>query len=117
MNSNVKTRSRVPVAFATAMLLALVAVSGAHATEPVRSETVKFADLNLGSTSGIETLYKRIHAAAARVCFDGDSLQRAAVHVCVKAAEARAIEKVNLPQLTAFYQMKTGQPQPLIATR
>lgn len=118
MSSNVTALSRVSVAFATAMLLAFVAVSGAYADEEVRSETVKFGDLNVASPSGVETLYKRIHAAAARVCFDGDPLQLIAVHACTRKAEARAIEKVNLPQLTAFYQMKTGgQKQPLIATR
>jgi UrcA family protein len=118
MSSNVTTLSRVSVAFATAMVLAFAVVSNAHADEQVRSETVKFGDLNVGSPSGVETLYKRIHAAAARVCFDGDPLQLIAVYACTKKAEARAIEKVNLPQLTAFYRMKTGgQKQPLIATR
>lgn len=118
MSSNVTTLSRVSVAFATALLLAFVAVSNAHADEQVRSETVKFGDLNVTSPSGVETLYKRIHAAARRVCFDGDPLQLNAVYTCTRKAEATAIAKVNLPQLTAFYQMKTGgQKQPLIATR
>jgi UrcA family protein len=118
MSSNVTTLSRVSVAFATAMLLAFAVVSNAHADEQVRSETVKFGDLDVGSPSGAETLYKRIHAAAVRVCFDGDLVRLTAVHACTKEAEARAIEKGNLQQLTAFYQMKTGgQKQPLIATR
>lgn len=119
MSSNVTTLSRISAAFATAMLLAFAAVSSAHADDQqVRSETVKFGDLNVASQSGVETLYRRIHAAAARVCFDGAPWQLSAVYACTRKAEARAIEKVNLPQLTAYYQMKTGgQKQPLIATR
>lgn len=118
MSSNVTALSRVSVAFATAMLLAFVAVSNAQADEQVRSETVKFGDLNVGSPSGVEALYKRIHGAAQRVCFDDSMLVRSASRACARKAEAAAIEKVNLPQLTAYYQKKTGgQIQPLIATR
>ena len=68
MSSNVKTVSRIPLAFTTAMLLALAVVSGAHANEQVRSETVRFPDLNIGTQSGVQALYDRIHAAAKRVC-------------------------------------------------
>jgi UrcA family protein len=34
----------------------------------VRSETVKFQDLNVGTPAGVEALYGRIHSAAVRVC-------------------------------------------------
>jgi UrcA family protein len=118
MNSNVKTVSRIPLVLTAAMLLALVGVSSAHANEQVRAETVKFGDLNVGTPSGVQTLYDRIHAAAKRVCSESDPLQRTAANACARKAEARAVEKLSLPQLTAFYQMKTGgQTQPLIATR
>ncbi|HXZ58723.1 MAG TPA: UrcA family protein [Steroidobacteraceae bacterium] len=118
MSSNVKTLSRVPLAFATALLLAGGVISTAHATEPVRSETVKFADLNVDSPAGVQALYDRIHAAAKRVCSSYDPFQQIAAGSCTRKAEARAIEKLSLPQLTAFYQTKTsGQPQPLIANR
>lgn len=118
MSLNAKTLSRVPAAFATAMLLAFAAISSAHADEQVRSETVRFGDLNLGSSSGVEALYQRIHRAAQRVCFDDSEFVRSAWRVCARKAEAAAIEKVNLPQLTAYYQKKSGgQTQPLIATR
>jgi len=50
MNSNVKTESGIPVAFSIAMLLACaVIVSSAFADDQVRSETVKFADLNVNT--------------------------------------------------------------------
>jgi len=37
---------------------------------------------------------------------------------CAKDAEAKAIGRLNLPQLTAFYRVKTGDhTQPLSANR
>ena len=118
MNSNVKTLSRIPLVLTAAMLLAFAGVSTAHANEQVRSETVKFGDLNVGTPSGVQALYDRIHAAAKRVCSEGDPRQWTAANACARKAEARAVEKLSLPQLTAYYQMKTGGPtQPLIATR
>jgi UrcA family protein len=118
MNSNVKTASRIPLAFTTALLLACVAVSSARANEQVRSETVKFQDLNVGTPSGVQVLYDRIHAAAKRVCSESDPFQQMAATSCTRKAEARAIAKLSLPLLTAFYQAKTGgQAQPLIANR
>ena len=119
MNSNVKTESRIPVAFSIAMLLAFaVIVSSAFADDQVRSETVKFADLNVNTPAGAEALYTRIHSAANRVCSQTDAVLRAAVSGCARKAEAQAIEKLSLPQLTAYYQMKTGKhTDPLSASR
>ena len=118
MSSNVKTLIRVPLAIATAMVLAGVVVPTAHADEQVRAQTVKFGDLNVDTPSGAQALYTRIHWAAQHVCSDTDPLQQLAANACVRKAEARAIEKLSLPQLTAFYRMKTGsQPQSLIANR
>jgi UrcA family protein len=118
MNSNVKTASRIPLAFTTALLLTCVGVSIAHATEQVRSETVKFQDLNVDTASGAQALYDRIHSAAKRVCSESDPFQQMAAASCTRKAEARAIEKLSLPQLTALFQSKTGgQGQPLIANR
>jgi UrcA family protein len=99
------------VAGAAGVLLACAfAVSSALAAEPdgeVRMEDVKFQDLNLDTAAGVEALYKRIHAAAQRVCavsgpldevfFGGPSSAK-----CTKDAEARAIAKINLPALTAL---------------
>jgi UrcA family protein len=119
MNSTVKTESRIPVAFSIAMLLACaVIVSSAFADDQVRSETVKFADLNVNTPAGAEALYTRIHWAANRVCSQTDPVLRAAASACARKAEAQAIEKLSLPQLTAYYQMKTGKhTEPLSASR
>jgi len=117
MNSNVKSGNRSIVA-ATAMCLACVFVAfNAYAGDDARSESVKFADLNLGAPAGVEALYGRIHAAAQRVC-DQPAGELDGVRRCVRKAESQAIGKVNNPLLTAFYQKKTGsQPQTITANR
>jgi UrcA family protein len=119
MNSNVKTANRIPLAFSAAMLLACVwVVSPASAGEQLRSETVKFQDLNMNTPEGVQALYGRIHAAAWRVCASSDPIQQLGASDCARKAEAKAIETANLPQLTAFYRVKTGdRTQPLSANR
>ena len=99
----------VLLAGAAAMLLASVlAVSTAFAGEPdgqVRTEDIMFQDLNLNTTAGVDALYKRVHSAAQRVCAvsgQPDLGAASALAKCSKEAEARAIEKINLPALTAF---------------
>jgi UrcA family protein len=121
MNSNIKTPNRLPLALATAMLLTSVwGASSAFADEEVRSETVKFQDLNVNTPEGVQALYGRIHAAANRVCSDSDPVLRQGAAACARKAEGSAIEKLNLSQLTAYYKMKTkngDHTQPLVAAR
>ena len=113
MNSKVRSKTPGIHGYAIAMWLACVLVAfNAHAGD-VRSETVKFADLNLGTPSGVQALYKRIHEAAERVCEQPPG-QSQAVKACAAKAESDAISKVNVPLLTAFYQGKTGQRMPTI---
>jgi UrcA family protein len=111
-------KSNLTTAITTAALLALAAVSAAHAGEQVRTETVKFQDLNTDTPAGVQALYDRIHSAARRVCSEPDALQQIAARACARKAEARAVAHLSLPQLTAYFQMKTGeQAQRLIANR
>jgi len=120
MNSSVKTINKALLAYPTAMLLACVlVVSSAFADDQVRSETVKFQDLNVGTPAGAEALYLRIHSAAKRVCSQpGGAWEMFHASTCIKDAEAGAIQKVNLPLLTAFYQTKTdGRKETLTAKR
>jgi len=117
MNSIVKSDNRSIRGCGAAMWLACVLVAfNAHAGDQVRSETVKFADLNLGTSAGVKALYARIHAAARRVC-EQPAGERAAVRGCMTKAESDAIERVDAPLLTAFYQKKTGsQPRTITAS-
>jgi len=117
MNSNVRAVNRSTFGYAAAMWLACGLIAfNAHAGD-VRSETVKFADLDLSTQTGVEALYGRIHAAARRVC-DQPPGEQAGVSGCMTKAESNAIGQVNIPLLTAFYQKKTGtQPQTITANR
>jgi UrcA family protein len=121
MYSTDKTANRVPLAFAAAMLLTCAwAASTAFAGDQVRSETVKYSDLDVNASEGAQALYRRIHAAAWRVCSttSADPLFQHGTRDCARKAEAKAVETVNVPQLTAFYRMKTGdKTQPLSANR
>src|SRR6516164_7463683 len=106
MNSSIQTAQRVPLAFLAAILLTCIwAISTAFAHDQLRSETVKYQDLNVNTSEGIEALYRRIHAAAWRVCSttSNDPIYQRGVPSCAKAAEAKAVETVNLPQLTALF--------------
>src|SRR5215831_2213807 len=121
MKSTVKTIDRMPLALSTAMLLACVwAASPALAEEAQKSQTVKFQDLDVNTREGVQTLYRRIHAAAWHVCLttSTDPIYQEVARDCAKKAEAKAIETVNLPQLTALYRTKTGdRTKPLSANR
>ena len=117
MNSNVKSHNRTILACAAALWLACGLVPSIANASDTRSETVKFGDLDLGSQSGVEALYGRIHAAARRVC-EQPAGEDPAVRSCITKAESQAIGKVNVPLLSAFYQKKTGkQPQTIVAQR
>jgi len=117
MNSKVKAESRNTVCCAMAMSLAFVLIAFNARAADVRSETVKFADLNIDTQAGVQALYGRIHAAARRVC-DQPAGEQSAVRSCMSKAEASAIAQVNTPLLTALYEKKTGtQPQTITASR
>jgi UrcA family protein len=108
MNSNVQTFNKAFLVSVAAVLLASVlVVSKASAGEELRSETVKFQDLNVSTPDGAQALYNRIHAAAKRVCQQPGEWP-AVTAACVRRAEIAAIGKVNQPALTAFYRGKTG---------
>jgi UrcA family protein len=118
MSSNLQIINRPFVAYCTAILLASVlAVSNVLADEQLRTETVKFQDLNVGTPGGVEALYRRIHSAALRVCSQNDPVMQPALRACARSAEANAVEKVNQPLLTAYYRMKTGDHREMIAAR
>jgi len=79
----------------------------------VRSETVKYGDLDIARAAGAETLLTRIRAAAGRVCAPAPDSRRAladtADHTrCVDGAIQRAVAGVNAPQLTQAYRRGHG---------
>jgi UrcA family protein len=117
MGSRLHTLNRAFLAYSTATLLAcLLVASNARADEQLPSETVKFQDLDTATPAGVKALYSRIHSAARRVCAPPAGWPQLVGSVaCAKDAEARAIAKVNLPSLTAYYRTKTGDRTQTIA--
>ena len=78
-------------------------------SDDVRTQIVKFADLDLTRPAGAQTLYHRIQGAARTVCEvdDGADLDRAPYQQCVSAAIARAVVNIDAPLLTEYHQSAT----------
>ena len=122
---NRRTCHRNPLTRPAPMLLACLALScaaTAFAADPVvRSETIKFTDLDVDTAAGVQTLYNRIHVASRHVCqFEASKHleDQIALDVCAARTEAQAVRNINLPALTAYYQVKMGnQVPPRVAVR
>ncbi|HEY6454222.1 MAG TPA: UrcA family protein [Steroidobacteraceae bacterium] len=93
-------------------LLPLAAIA-AHGSQP-RFEgpalVVNYADLNINTPLGAEKLYERLQHAAAQLCpqVDFEQLQRHAASLrCRDDVVARAVSRINSPQLAAIYASRT----------
>jgi len=113
MNSKVKTDDRAFLACSIALLLACVlAASNAVADDQLRSETVKFADLNVNTMAGAEALYRRIYGAARRVCgYEATSIfSQTTWRNCVRPTVDATVAKANNPLLTALHTGRNPAP-------
>ena len=98
------------------LLAALSAALGAHAVdapaaEPEhRSMTVRYADLNLSTREGVDSLHRRIKSAAQIVCGGNDEMRDPILAMpyqsCVSAATSKALEKVQLATTQVRWQEK-----------
>jgi UrcA family protein len=97
-----KTSTRCSVILSTALLLGWSAATfGAPANVgSVASKTVKFADLDISTADGAQTLYGRIVTAARSVCRDADAK---VVRDCRARAVADAVKGVASPLLSAAH--------------
>jgi UrcA family protein len=93
-------------------LLALACVLGVVGTRPSMaspprdpSVTVSFRDLDIGSSAGANTLYRRIQGAARQVCGPkgADLIEQYYWMSCYRHAIDDAVAKVNSPLLTAIH--------------
>ncbi len=127
MNSSIKSsstkniRGRLTLINAAVALTVGLIVIPAYASDPSNSaltQVVKFQDLNLGTSAGIATLYRRISAASRHVCGadDGDKdLNSQSIHqACVKDAEAPPVAQVNVPELAVYAEKKLGSHPPIV---
>jgi UrcA family protein len=109
MYSITKTNSTILAACAAAgmSLMCLFGVASAF----VPKETVKFQDLNIDSPAGVAALYQRLHVAAEHVCYaqwDRDPVKVQRAETCANEEQARALSRLHVAGLTAYYQMNTG---------
>ncbi len=91
-----------------------VACAG-DAANDLPKQVVKFADLNLDTSVGASTLYRRIESAADRVCGGPIDVRELAFAVRLKACKEQAIEgavkSVNSTVLTSIHLAKTGRAE------
>lgn len=95
----------VPVLAVAAMITTVNIACAGAAYEP-RSKIVRFSDLDMNSTRGIEVLLSRIKFAAEDVCRDldlrPDLASRHLYRDCVQSAMRSAVEKIDRPTLAAY---------------
>ena len=99
-----------------AFIVVLLGIDVAWSATPSngRSVTVSYADLDLSSPAGAQTLYRRIQGAAQQVCgyAGADVIEQAIWKSCYRSAVGDAVKKVNEPLLTAVH---AGKPAPVTA--
>ncbi|HET6630617.1 MAG TPA: UrcA family protein [Woeseiaceae bacterium] len=101
-------RARLCASLAGAVLVIGSGAVQAEQPSDVRTATVRYADLNLATEAGVETLYHRIRVAARTVCgspYERQITVRRSIRECHEAAIEDAVasveQRAQLPQLRA----------------
>jgi UrcA family protein len=100
------------VALVLGACLAGNALAQEHPGTSARTMKVRYSDLNISTTAGATTLYRRIVGAAQQVCGEegyeiGIDAERA-WHDCFDSAVNDAVEKVHSPLLKAVQHRSTA---------
>lgn len=114
MNTNL--RSKLIASLCLGYAIASVCTTAAAAEEPVPSEVVRYADLNIANPAGALALYHRIQAAARRVCqLNGaaDTRFKGVEPACYKRAVDEAVNRVDSAALSRIH----GVTLPRLANR
>jgi len=117
MYSDTRTKDKIFSACTAAAMSLMCTLLVAIAFIP--KETVKFQDLNINDPAGAAALYQRLHAAAQRVCFtewDKNPIKVQRAEACANLAESRAVNQLDVAELTAYYQTKSRQDLALTAS-
>jgi UrcA family protein len=88
-----------------ALTVATTSFAAAPSVDPP-AVSVRFDDLNLSTTAGVNSLYRRISVAARQVCpdvFARDLVVVAAGQRCQASAISQAVHKLNNPQLALVH--------------
>ncbi len=106
------------------VLCGAVVVTGVCAALPLQAgdresgsvssaSVVSYADLNLSSAAGIDTLYSRLTGAAKNVCGRAADIRDAADHqdwkACYRQAMEQAVKAVGNPALARVHAARTGR--------
>jgi UrcA family protein len=67
---------------------------------------VRFSDLDVSTMKGAKTLYLRIRYAAEVVCKSTATWGKKAGEACVRKAMINAVERINRPLLSQYYQLR-----------
>jgi UrcA family protein len=114
-----------PFAIGTCVLASLLAAPTlvcADTLAETSAKVVHFADLNINNRQGAEELYRRIQGAARDVCgpreYAGSRTPSSAWQACMADAVKTAVQKVDRPLLTAYYDEHDGRriQRPLVRT-
>jgi UrcA family protein len=114
----IMTQNRVSNRARASALVAILSVcsAAAYAAGPDPSAPlqvkVSYADLNIASPQGAETLYRRIRSAAGQVCFPGEQRNLALManrRACIEKAIIGAVTDVGSPLLTAVHEAHEGK--------
>jgi UrcA family protein len=104
-------KTKIVLGWVTVVVLSMASsalYAGSAPDEIQHSTAVHYADLNLNETAGVAALYRRIIAAASRVCgqrtLTGSNYPLPEYIRCYNEAIATAIARVDRPQLTAYHQ-------------
>jgi UrcA family protein len=115
MNSTSSGRTVCGASASAVAALVAFAIPGntayAGADDDLPTVTVSYGDLNLASSKGVESLYRRLSTAASTVCGDFDRRstgQRAKWQECHDQALSAAVFDVNKPTLTALHSGRNG---------
>jgi UrcA family protein len=120
MNTSTQiTRILAATVFA-ALTGSIATVSFASDSPDALQVKVKYADLNVSTTSGATSLYNRIRGAADSVCHPfrplnpADFAAQKAFTACVRKAMSNAINDVNEPALFTVANTKAGTSKPVL---
>lgn len=99
-------------------IAALLGASPATLAAPIRTpevaaRKVRFADLDLSTSLGVEALYGRIKTAARAVCRH-ETLVRSE-YACRKRAVENAVRDVGSPLLVSVHRSATGRTEEVVA--
>jgi UrcA family protein len=119
MNTITSTSLRTLVAGAilSALALSFATTSSAEERTTPPQVIVKFGDLDVSTSQGAGTLYRRIHIAAENVCwrmYDSNEAYTLNKDACLKKVIADAVIKVNEPALSAVFASKYGVSAPVV---